>query len=58
MFQALEQRCPCKPVEKTMGKQVVYLQAVKDYAGADIHTAAHGGPHKTACGCALKGAAT
>jgi len=40
-----------------MGKQVIDLQPVEDYAGADIHPAAHGGPHATARGCALKEAA-
>lgn len=27
---------------------------MQDHVGADIHTAAHGGPHAAAGGCALK----
>ncbi|GAB0193692.1 zinc finger and BTB domain-containing protein 5 [Grus japonensis] len=44
-------------MEKTMMKQVVPLQPMKDHIGADLHTAAHGGPYTTAGRCALKEAA-
>ena len=46
-----------QPVEKTMEKQVVPLQHMKNHTGADIHTAAHGGPYAGAGGYALKEAA-
>ncbi|KAK4810494.1 hypothetical protein QYF61_004274, partial [Mycteria americana] len=36
---------PLQPVEKTMVKQIVPLQPMEVYGGADIHSAAHGGPH-------------
>ncbi|GAB0189733.1 acid sphingomyelinase-like phosphodiesterase 3b [Grus japonensis] len=35
---------PLQPVEKTVEKQIVPLQPIKDHTGADIHTAAHGDP--------------
>ena len=40
-----------------MVTQVVPLQPMEDHAGADIHTAARGGPHAGAGGYALKEAA-
>ncbi|KAK4806858.1 hypothetical protein QYF61_012587 [Mycteria americana] len=39
---------------KTMVMQVVPLQPMEVHSGADIHTAAHGGPHAGAGGYALK----
>ncbi|KAK4810457.1 hypothetical protein QYF61_004237 [Mycteria americana] len=48
---------PGKPVEKTMVKQVVPLRPMEVHVRADIHTAACGGPHTRAGGCAMKEAA-
>ena len=45
---------PLQPVMKTMVMQVVPLQHMEVHGGADIHPAAHGGPHAGAGGCALK----
>jgi len=41
---------------KTMVMQVMPLQPKGDHSGADIHAAAHGGPHARG-GCVLKEAA-
>jgi len=43
-----------QPMEKTMVKQVVFLQSVENHARADVHTEAHGGPHDKAGGYALR----
>lgn len=40
-----------------MEEQVVPLQPMKDHSGADMHTAAHGGPYAGAGGYALMEAA-
>ncbi|KAK4811345.1 hypothetical protein QYF61_027574 [Mycteria americana] len=48
---------PLQPVVKTMVRQVVPLPPMEDHRGADIHSAAHGGPHAEASGYALKEAA-
>jgi len=50
-------KIPVQPMEKRLVEQVVPLQPTEDHAGADIHTAAHGGPHSTAKGNALMEAA-
>ena len=34
-----------QPMVKTVVMQVVPLQPIEDHSGADIHVAAHGGPH-------------
>lgn len=36
---------PLQPMVKTVVKQAEPLQIMKDNVGADIHTAAFGGPH-------------
>ena len=36
---------PLQPVVKTMVRQAVPLQPMEEHSGADIHTAAEGGPH-------------
>lgn len=45
---------PLQPMEMTMVKQIVPLQFVEDYGGADIHLAVHGALHIRACGRALE----
>ncbi|GAB0184449.1 zinc finger and BTB domain-containing protein 5 [Grus japonensis] len=37
VLQALEQRFPLQPLEKTMVRQAVLLQSMEDDGGADIH---------------------
>ncbi|GAB0207045.1 epimerase family protein SDR39U1 [Grus japonensis] len=49
---------PLQPMVKTIVRQVVPLQPMEVHSGADIHPAAHGGPHKGAGVCALKEAVT
>ena len=48
---------PLQPMEKTMVMQGVPLEPMEDHGGADLHTAACGGPHARAGGCTLKEAA-
>jgi len=45
-------------IMKTVVKQVVPLQPMEVHSGADIHPAAHRGPHVREGGCALKEAVT
>ncbi|KAM6188280.1 uncharacterized protein WM294_016059 isoform 1-T3 [Sarcoramphus papa] len=49
---------PLQPMVKTIVRQAVPLQPMEVNGGADIHPAAHGGPHDGAGGCALKEAVT
>ena len=44
VLQVLE-LAPLQPMERTMVRQAVPLQPVEVNGGADIHTAAHRGPH-------------
>jgi len=39
---------------KAMVRQAVALQPMEVHGGADTQPAAHGGPHATAGGCAVK----
>jgi len=46
---------PLQHIMKTMAMQVVPLQSLEDHTGTDSYTAACGGPHAGAGGCAREG---